>query len=234
MARKLNLLHLSIAIVVSVVVGLVLKKYYPESWWEFAGFVTGVVGVYLVAVEHMINWPVGLVNVVVYGYVFFTGRLFADMSLQVFFFILGVQGWYQWAQGGKKKAPDAGYPVDLEPPSSELKISRIQPIDWAKIVACWVVGTAIYYPVIKHFNGAAPFLDSTLTVGSIIAQLLLNWKKLENWIIWIVVDIIYIPLYISRDFIATAVLYGLLLCLAISGFISWRNTHLGKKKLQPA
>lgn len=242
MSRKLNPIHLTLAIVVSIAVGLILKSKFGSDWWEFSGFVTGVVGVYLVAVEHMINWPVGLINVSIYAYVFFTGRLFADMSLQFFFFALGVQGWYQWAQGGKRqrvapKAADeegfADYPREL-PDTNELKISRIKPTDWAIVAACWVVGTAIYYPIIKHFNGAQPFVDSTLTVASIIAQLLLNWKKLENWIIWIVVDIIYIPLYISRDLIATAVLYGLLLCLAISGLISWRNTHLGKKKLQPA
>ena len=207
MLKKLNLVQLSIVAVLSLVIGLLLKRSYGGDWYEFAGFVTGVVGVYLVAVAHIINWPVGLLNVAIYGYVFFASRLYADMSLQVFFFALGVQGWYMWARGGDNK--------------SELTITKIPPIWWVAIGVALVLGTAIYYPIIKHFNGAAPFLDSMLTVTSILAQLLLNAKKIENWILWIAVDIVYIPLYISRNLYSTAVLYLLLLCLAIGGLFGW-------------
>jgi nicotinamide mononucleotide transporter len=211
LTKKLDLVHLIACCIVTVIVGLWLKQTYKGDWYEFAGFVTGVVGVYLVAVEHIINWPVGLVNVAIYGYVFYTSRLFADMSLQVFFFALGVQGWWMWAQGGQNK--------------TELKITSIPATWWVGIAISLAAGTAIYYPIIKHFNGAAPFLDSLLTVASIIAQLLLNAKKLENWIIWIVVDIVYIPLYISRNLYSTAVLYAILLALAISGLIGWIKTY---------
>ena len=211
MTKKLNLLHLAICILLSIGAGLLIRSIYHGDWFEFAGFVTGVVGVYLVAVEHIINWPVGLLNVAIYGYVFFSSRLFADMSLQFFFFALGVQGWWMWARGGQNR--------------TELKITRIPILWWVGIVVALVLGTAIYYPVIEHFNGAAPFLDSLLTVASIIAQLLLNAKKLENWIIWIVVDIVYIPLYISRNLQSTAFLYSILLLIAISGLVNWMKTY---------
>ena len=235
MARKLNLPILAVVSFAAIAIGLWLHYQYKGDWWEFAGFVTGVVGVYLVAVEHIINWPVGLANVSIYGWVFFQARLFADMSLQVFFFALGVMGWIQWAKGGKKKdlfdanVADSPYPRELPqdrtPASTELKISRIPIIGWGYIAIAMVVGTAIYVPIITHFNGAAPFVDSVLTVASIIAQLLLNAKKLENWILWIIVDIVYIPLYISRHLEATAVLYFLLLVLATSGLIGWLKTY---------
>jgi nicotinamide mononucleotide transporter len=208
--RKLNVLHLAVVSLVSIVVGLILRQIYKGDWFEFAAFVTGVVGVYLVAVEHIFNWPVGLVNVTIYGYVFFTSRLYADMSLQVFFFVLGVMGWLMWAKGGENQ--------------SELKITSIPLAWWLGVGISLAVGTAIYYPIIKHFNGAAPFLDSLLTVGSIIDQLLLNAKKIENWILWIAVDIVYIPLYISRSLYSTAVLYALLLGLAVAGFIGWNKS----------
>lgn len=196
---------------VSAAVGLILKHYYGTDWFEFAGFLTGVVGVYLVAIEHIVNWPVGLLNVSIYAWVFFTGRLFADMSLQFFFFALGVHGWLEWARGGSGKQP--------------LTISRIAPIGWLWTALIWAVGTSIYVPIVTHFNGAAPFIDSSLTVASIIAQVMLNFKKLENWLLWIAVDAIYIPLYISRHLVATAVLYLLLLCLAIAGLIGWLRTY---------
>lgn len=210
---KLNLVHLCAVSVLSVVVGLALHFKFGGDWYEFAGFVTGVVGVYLVAVEHIINWPVGLLNVAIYAWVFYTSRLFADMSLQLFFFALGVHGWVEWARGGVAK--------------TQLSISRIPMIGWLWVALIWVAGTAIYYPVIRHFNGAAPFIDSSLTVASIIAQVLLNFKKIENWILWILVDIIYIPLYISRGLVATSVLYGLLFVLAVMGLLGWIRTFRG-------
>ena len=228
-ARKLNFLHLNAVTHGSIVMWLILRHFVASDLWEGAGFVTGVVGVYLVAVEHIINWPVGLANVAIYAWVFFTSRLYADMSLQFFFFALGVQGWWQWAKGKKgvvlerdSTSDAAGWAAD----KTTLPITRIAPIYWLLVVLSWALGTAIYYPIIRHFNGAAPFVDSSLTVSSIIAQLLLNVKKLENWIIWITVDVIYIPLYISRHLVVTAVLYSLLLALAIWGLVGWRKTFV--------
>jgi len=196
--------------VAAVLVGLFLRWRFGGDWFEFAGFVTGVVAVYLVAKEHIINWPIGLINVSIYAYVFFQSRLYADMSLQFFFFALGVHGWYQWLRGGTQ--------------NSALTISRLNSKQWSWVAGVWVVGVAIYYPIIHHFNGAAPFIDSSLTVASILAQVLLNRKKLENWILWIIVDIVYIPLYISRGLYSTAVLYGLLQSIAIAGLVSWKRT----------
>ncbi|OWU65212.1 MAG: nicotinamide mononucleotide transporter PnuC [Armatimonadetes bacterium Cent15-Ar3] len=207
---KKKLLTIPIA-AVACLVGLVMKSKFGGDWYEFLGFVTGVVGVYLVAIEHIANWPIGLVNVATYGYVFYNSRLYADMSLQVFFFALGVMGWYAWLHGGNNK--------------TELQITSIKKIQWLWLVLALVIGTAIYYPIIHHFNGAAPFVDSMLTVTSILAQLLLNFKRLENWILWIFVDIVYIPLYISRQLYSTAILYAIFLVIAISGLISWRTTY---------
>ena len=95
-----------------------------------------------------------------------------------------------------------------------------------KVGGAWVVGTAIYVPIITYFKGAAPFWDSALTVGSILAQLLLNRKKLENWILWIIVDISYIGLYIHRGLFSTAVLYAIFLGIATAGLFAWRKAFL--------
>lgn len=207
MERKLHPVHLTLVTLLSIGAGLALKAKYGGDWFEFAGFVTGVVGVYLVAVEHIVNWPVGLANVAIYAWVFFTSRLYADMTLQFFFFALGVHGWWSWARGSEE--------------NTALKISRIPKIGWLWIALILAVGTAIYTPIITHFKGAAPLVDSLLTVASIVAQVLLNRKKIENWILWIAVDAVYIPLYVSRNLVATAVLYGLLLILAVSGLLNW-------------
>ena len=213
-ARAKKLLTFPIALI-ACCVGLLIKSKYGGDWYEFAGFVTGIIGVYLVAIEHIVNWPIGLINVSIYGYVFYASRLYADMSLQVFFFALGVMGWYAWLRGGENQ--------------TELKISSITRVQWLQVIISWAIGTCVYYPIIHHFNGAQPFVDSSLTVASIIAQLLLNFKRLENWIIWITVDVLYIPLYISRGLYSTAILYAIFLGIAIHGLLSWRKTHLNLK-----
>ncbi len=207
MNKKLNFFHLLMVLVASIAVGLFLKGAFKGDWFEFAAFVTGVLAVYLVAVEHIWNWPIGLINVSIFGYVFFKGNLLADMSLQLFFFVLGVQGWYHWLKGGHNK--------------TQLKMTRIPPIWWGGILVLLLIGTAIYYPIVTHYKGASPLIDSVLTVGSMIAQVLLNTKRIENWIIWILVDIAYIPLYLSRNLGSAAVLYAIFLVLAVCGLVNW-------------
>ncbi len=211
---------LAVVISVSILIGLLLKNVYKGEWVEFAAFVTGVVGVYLVAVEHIINWPVGLVNVSIYAWVFYKGGLPADMTLQFFYFAVGIQGWYFWAHGGDQKA--------------SLKISRIPPMWWAYIAGIIGVGTAIYVPIIRHYQGASPFVDSILTVTSIVAQLLINAKKIENWILWIIVDVAYIPLYVSRHLYSTAYLYAIFLLLAVFGLVGWIKAYRAETSIAGA
>ena len=179
----------------------------------FAGFVTGVVAVYLVAVEHIINWPIGLANVAIYAVSFYNGKLFADSSLQIFYFVLGVQGWYLWARGGENK--------------ESLKISRTPGKWWPRVAVAAVVGVAVYVRIILHFKGPVPYymVDCVLTVGSIVAQLLLNAKKIENWIFWIAVDIAYLPLFYAKGYYSTVILYAIYLVLAIIGLVGWLKTY---------
>ncbi len=215
MGKKLNWAHLILTTIASLVVGYLIKLHDQSDWWTYAGFVSGVVGVYLAAVENIFNWPIGIVNILLYAWVFYTTKLYADTSLQIFYFILAIHGWWMWAYGGKK--------LDT------LPITRLKPRSWFVIAAIWVGGTAIYTPIIVHFKGSAPFADSTLTVASIITQVLLNTKKLENWILWIVIDALYIPLYLSKHLESVALLYFIFLILAVIGLRDWRK-HLGAKE----
>jgi nicotinamide mononucleotide transporter len=211
---KLNLLHLTGVVLVSVGTGLLFRLIYHTEWWEFAAYVTGVVAVYLAAVEHIVNWPVGIVNVVLYAWVFYVGNLKADFTLQFFYLALSIQGWWQWSRGGAAK--------------KELSITRIQPISWLIIAGLWVAGTAIYTPVIRHFNSSYVLADTSLAVGSVIAQIMLNFKKLENWILWIVIDGCYVPLYWTKHLQATAFLYAFFMILAVYGLINWIKNPSGQ------
>ena len=194
--------------------GLILRAQYAGSWLEFAGFVSGIVGVYLVANESIWNWPVGIVNVSIYAVFFYLGKFPADAGLQIFFLILSILGWWSWLKGGTDQ--------------TELSVSTLAPRSWGFILAAWVIGTAICYPVAKGLEGKWPFWDSFLTIGSVLAQVLVNKKKVENWLLWIAVNTCYVPIFFYRGWYMSAVLYFIFWCLAIAGFVNWRRTLLSK------
>jgi nicotinamide mononucleotide transporter len=181
----------------------------PLPTTEVLGFVTGGVCVWLVVREHMWNWPVGLANNVFFFILFLRGRLFADMSLQIVYFGLGVFGWLNWLYGGKDR--------------SELRISRTAVAEWLALAALVPFSTWGLREILIVVNDAAPFLDALTTILSLGAQYLLCRKRLENWYFWIAADVIYIPLYISRELPLTAVLYGVFLVMCLVGLREWRR-----------
>jgi nicotinamide mononucleotide transporter len=197
--------------------GLVVVASY-FGWWTISvteawGFATGGVCVWLVVREHLWNWPMGLANNLVFFVLFFHSRLYADMGLQVIYFGLGVYGWLHWVHGGKDR--------------SRLLINRASRADWLALAVGIPIGTWVLREVLVAVNGAAPFWDSLTTVLSLAAQYLLCRKRLENWFLWIVADIIYVPLYLSRGLPLTAILYGVFLVMCLFGVREWtRNWKL--------
>ncbi len=177
---------------------------------ELFAFMTGVVAVYLVTKEHLWNWPIGIVNVALYGYFFFfVATHYANAWLQVVWLFYLVEGWYRWLNGGENQ--------------TALKLSRIEKRHVVIAAGSIVLFTAVLTPILTAANGQLAFLDA-LTAGiSLAAQFLLNRKVLESWILWIIVDIIYIPMYAIRGYHATMLLYAIFLILAIKGFFDWRK-----------
>jgi nicotinamide mononucleotide transporter len=181
------------------------------GWWSIApaeawGFATGFVCVWLVVRQHELNWPIGLGNNVLFFVLFLQGRLYADMALQAVYFGLGVYGWYHWRFGAR------GVP---------LPVTRTTRTEWLVIALTLPVLTAGLRELLVAVNGAAPLWDSVTTVASLTAQYLLTRKRLENWLFWIAADLVYIPLYVSRDLPLIALLYTIFLGLCLVGARSW-------------
>jgi nicotinamide mononucleotide transporter len=193
---------------------LVLAASY-RNWWaigvaEAWGFVTGGICVWLVVREHLWNWPVGLVNNIFFFVLFLRGRLYADMSLQIVYLALGVYGWLNWIFGGKNR--------------TALKISRTSRSEWILLTAAIPLCTVAMQKVLISVNDAAPVWDALTTVLSLAAQYLLCRKRFENWWFWIAADVIYIPLYFSRQLPLTAILYTLFLAMCVVGVREWTRS----------
>ena len=193
---------------------LVLAASY-RSWWSIGvaeawGFVTGGVCVWLVVREHLWNWPVGLANNIFFFVLFLRGRLYADMSLQIVYFGLGVYGWWNWIFGGENR--------------TALKIGRTTRAEWVSLTIAIPLCTWGLREVLLAINDAAPLWDSLTTILSLAAQYLLCRKRFENWAFWIAADVVYVPLYLSRKLPLTAVLYAVFLLMCLVGVREWRRS----------
>jgi nicotinamide mononucleotide transporter len=179
------------------------------SWLEAASFVTGALCVWLTVKENIWNFPLGLVNVATFCVVFVRAGLYADAGLQVVYFVLGLMGWYLWLYGGARR--------------TALRVNRVGRVELGAVIAAGVVITIALRELLERLGGAAPFWDALTTAISLSAQWLLNRKRLENWLAWIVVDIIYVPLYLSKELYLTAGLYAVFLVMATMGWLHWRG-----------
>lgn len=182
------------------------------GWWSISvieawGFATGGVCVWLVVREHMWNWPIGLANNVFFFVLFFRGRLYADTGLQVVYFALGAYGWLNWLHGGANR--------------DRLTISRTTRGEWLALSVAIPLCTFGLREVLLAVNGAAPFWDSLTTVLSLAGQYLLCRKRLENWVVWIAADLIYVPLYLACGLPLTSALYAVFLVMCLIGLREW-------------
>jgi nicotinamide mononucleotide transporter len=181
----------------------------PFGMTEALGFVTGAACVYLAVRQNVWNFPIGIANNIFLLILFVNTKLYGEAGLQFVFAALGFQGWYYWLYGGqnRKAAP----------------ITHASPRLLIAAGVFFVAGSFAMVLALRAAGGAAPALDAGVTVLSLAAQYLLNRKTIENWLLWIVVDIVSIWLYISRGLQLTAVLYFIFLCLCVAGLLNWRR-----------
>ena len=182
-------------------------KWIPISLTEVLGFITGAVCVLLVIEQNIWNFPIGIANNIFFIILFLSSRLYGDMALQVVYIALGAIGWYQWLYGGEHR--------------TKLHVSHTSAREAAILVVLGALATAGMREYFLRINDAAPFLDALTTVLSLVAQYLLNCKRIENWYVWITADVLYVWLYVQKDLHLTAVLYAIFIGMCIAGLRSW-------------
>lgn len=176
--------------------------------FELTSFILAGITVWLNIRQTHWAWLFAIISSAMYAVVFFDARLYGDMGLQFVFIAVSVWGWYQWLHGG------AGH--------QRLNVSRLSVSDWQLAIAGWLVSFAVLALLLKSFtNTDVPNIDGFLTAGSLLGQVLLSRKKVENWLVWIVVDLLYVGLYLHKSLFLTAILYALFIVMAIIGLRAW-------------
>ena len=174
--------------------------------WVAAGF--GVVNIALLIFRSHWNYLFGLIMVALYFFVFREKGLFAESALQVFFFVAQIWGWWLWLKVGEGEA---------QVPVRRLGWSG----RWVWLVSMAAIALNLSWVMAKYTTATAPYVDTPIAVFSVGAQILLAYRRIENWVLWIVIDLVSILLYIYRDLEPTAGLYGGFLAMSLFGLKEW-------------
>jgi nicotinamide mononucleotide transporter len=173
------------------------------------GFVCG----YLTIIQNIWCWPTGIVQVILYIFVFYSARLYSDMILQIIFIFVQGYGWYFWVYGPK-----------VEDRVPVVPLSRSRSLLWGAVAIAGSGGLGFLMKT--HTNADFAYLDATTTVLSLIAQYLQGIKILQSWLIWIVVDVLAIGIYYAKGLYPTLILYIVYLGMATAGYFTWKKKCL--------
>lgn len=178
---------------------------------EIIAVVFGIANILLIARRSIWNFPAALVMVTLYAQIFWEARLYSDAGLQGFFFVVNLYGWWSW------RANKAG--------AGEIVVERLS----QRGLIVWIVGsmTAVFgwgTIMARLTDASLPYADASVAMLSVAAQLLMTWRKLENWYWWISVNIISVGLYAVKGLYLTTALYALFLILACWGLTRWRRS----------
>jgi nicotinamide mononucleotide transporter len=181
----------------------------PTSWAEVLGFGTGLVNVGLLVRQHILNWPLGILNVLLLMVVFWSVGLYADAGLQIVYVILGFYGWWAWLYGGQDR--------------SRLVVRDTTRAEWIGLALAGTALTGVLWLFLDRLTGSTvPLADALTTALSLLATYGQTRKLVQNWWIWIAADLIYIPLYGYKGLWLTAILYVAFMILCVLGLRSWR------------
>jgi nicotinamide mononucleotide transporter len=185
---------------------------------EIAGVATGIVAVWLTTREKVMCWPIGIVSVLLFVGVFYRARLYGAMGLQVVYVALAAYGWYAWARGGQDHTP--------------LRVSRASLATLAIAAVAGAAATAgLAWWLGRRTDESMPLTDAATTAFSLVAQWMQTRKLIENWWVWLVVDVVYVGMNLSQGLVWTAGLYAVYCGLAVAGLLEWRRSlgHAGAR-----
>lgn len=207
---------------------------YQMSYLEFFSVLAGLIAVGLSAIANIWSWPIGIINVFLSAFFYYQIQLYPDMFLMVFFFVTNLIGWWRWAN------PKPGE----EDRNKELKVSFMKWKQFVLICLAGIIGTFLmgtlasklheWLPMLFNLPSAYPFADSFILVMSVITTFFMIEKKIECWIIWIVVDVVATYLYFLKGAKFFGVEYLVFTLIAVFALWNWIKEYKADQKSQSA
>lgn len=183
----------------------------PVTWLEIAAFWIALAMVFANFRVHPVAWPLAMVSSLMYALLFADSRLYGEAALQFVFIAVAFWGWWEWLRGtGADGAP--------------LRVHRLNP-RWRGVA---VIATLAAWPLLgallaRHTDSDVPYLDALPTVGSLLGQFLLGRKLIENWLVWLAVNVVSVGLFAVKGLWLTVILYALFAVLSVVGWRAWRR-----------
>lgn len=179
---------------------------------EIFGFLVLVFYLYFSIKQNILLWPFGLIGALVYIYIYYSAQLYADMSLQVYYVLISIYGWFYW-----KTAKDKNENVKLEVKYTNKNLALLL------LITTLFLFIIFSFILAKYTNASLPYWDALTTAAGITATWMLAKKYIEHWIVWVFVNIISVIIYIYKDLHITAVLFVIYTTMAIVGYFQWRK-----------
>ncbi|MBL7828113.1 MAG: nicotinamide mononucleotide transporter [Saprospiraceae bacterium] len=187
-----------------------LDGLYGTTALEFIAVIFGILSVIYSRAENILVYPTGLVNTILYIYLSLVAGLYAEASVNGYYTIMGVIGWMMWS---RRKDGEV-----------VLHISHASAVDWRNSFLFFAICYGVLWWILSRFtNSTVPEADAFASATAYTGMWLMNKKKVESWIWWIVTDLASIPLYFSKGFVFTSVQYLVFLGLAVAGLVEWRK-----------
>lgn len=183
----------------------------PVSWLEIVAFVLSLAMVAANMRVHPIAWPLAMAASLLYGLLFAQSKLYGEAALQVFFVAVALWGWWQWLRARG---------VDGQP----LRVHRLSRRGAAAATGLTLVAWPLVGWLLAHATDSdVPYLDALATAGSITGQVLLGRKLLENWAVWLAVNLFSVGLFALKELWLTTLLYALFAALSVAGWVAWKR-----------
>ncbi len=176
--------------------------------FEFIAVLFGLLSVWYAKNNNIRVFPTGIISVSVYIFINYSAKLYANTGINIYYFIMSIYGWILWGSKNKK---------------IKTEISRCNKNELLFSILLSIFFFLIIYYFVKLSDSIVPMVDSVTTSLSLVAMFLMARRKIENWIYWIIADLIYIPLYFYKELPLTSFQFLVFLILAILGHISWSN-----------
>jgi nicotinamide mononucleotide transporter len=189
-----------------------ITEWLMANYLELIAAALGLIAIYLQIKQRVWYWPVSIVLVSLYIIVYIQAKLYADMSLQVYYLIISFYGWYHWLFG-KREDPGEKLPVRCV---SRRLASYL-------LLASIAFFIAISFILVNFTDSDLPYWDAFTTALSFVATWMLARKIIENWLVWIIVDAVSVGIYIYKGLYPTVVLFTVLTILAIVGYRAWKK-----------